>query len=341
MFPDVLQELKSYFGRDFLLGVFFPVLIFLGANLALYLEITQGLVSTLAGWEKLPLASQLLLILGGLVVTLVLSYLIFNFQYSITRLFEGYWPSNRFFNVISTCRRDYRKKRREYLETLRKSASTPEEKSSIEMELFNFYPPPLHKNEVMPTRLGSILRNSEFYVADHYGMDPITIWTRLRPLLPSETVLPLAESITARDFMLLMCVFSAAFTLVWCPILAISTNRLDLFLLCSVGWPLAWICYRSAIQSTFTYGEQVKAAFDLHRHDLLTALKRRIPPNIEEERQEWKDLTLFFSQWSVLPPSPPPEADKAQGLDEVVKALAEYLKKANSSSSSQGSGGEQ
>lgn len=333
MFPDIMQELKNYFGRDFLLGVFLPVLILVGTSLALYFEITQGLVSVLAGWEKLSFLSQVLSVLGGLVVVLVLSYLLFNFQYSITRLYEGYWPRTRLFNRIRNWRMNYRKRRWQYLKDMRQLDSTPiEEKNRIVMEQFTFYPPQIHPNEVMPTRIGSILRNSELYAYDHYGIDSVIIWTRLRPLLPDEIVTPLAESKTARDFMLLLGTFSAAFTLIWCPVLAIFTSRWDLFLLCAFGWLFAGICYQNAVESALAYGEQVKAAFDLHRNDLLTALHRPIPSNTDEEREEWKRLSLFF-KWSIPPKSAPTESDKAQSLDEVVKALADYLKRANSSPS--------
>ena len=327
MFPDVLQALKNYFGRDFLLGVFFPVLIFVGASLLLYFEITQGLAAALAGWEKLSLGSQVLLILVGLIVMLALSYLIFNFQYNITRLFEGYWP--RSVDIIRDWRIEQRRLRWQYLENRNKLESNPLKKHRNEVEQYAFYPPRKHKDEVMPTQIGNILRNSELYAYDRYGIDSVIIWTRLRPLLADNVVAPLAESETSKNFMLLMCTLSVTFTLIWCPVLALSTTRWDLFLLCTIGWPLAWICYQNAVQSALAYGEQLKAVFDLHRYDLLTALKRPIPPNPIEERKEWNRLGDFF-YWSVLPKPAPSPPDNTQSLDEVVKALAEFLKKVNS-----------
>lgn len=328
---DVLQELKNYFGRDFLLGVFFPVLIFISINLTLYFEITLGLPAALAAWEKLSLVSQVLLVLGALAAILVLSYLIFNFQYSIIRLFEGYWPRWRFLNMILNWRISIHSRRWDYLKKVEQSESTSrEEKKKAILEQFSLYPPPRpqYLDAVMPTQIGAILRNSELYADDHYGIDSVIIWTRLYPLLPNEIIAPLIENKMAMDFMLLMSTFSVAFTLFWCPVLAIFTNRWDLFLLCALGWPIAWICYRNAVQSAFAYGERVKVAFDLHRNDLLPALGRKIPKDAFEERKEWERLSKFF-KWSILPRPSPPEPDKAQSLDEIVKALVEYLKKVN------------
>ncbi len=343
MFPDVLQGLKSYFGRDFLLGVFFPVLTFVSASLAIYLEITQGLAAALAAWEKLSLESQVLLVLGGLIVLLVVSYLIYNFQYSIVRLFEGYWPP--YLRRLRIWRSNLYRQRWRYLEKRKGAVSNSKEKKEIAQEIakesaveqFTYYPPKDHLSKVMPTRLGNILRSSEIYANDRYGIDSVTVWTRLRPLLADEVIAPLEVNRTARDFMLLMSAFSATFTLIWCPVLAVFTSRWDLFLLSALGWPLAWVCYQNALQSTLAYSEQLKAMFDLHRYDLLKALNRRIPTNLEEEYEEWEDLSLFFYGGHEIEPAPL-ESDKTQSLDEVVTALAEYLKKVNTPTSKSDSG---
>ncbi len=328
MFPDVMQGLKSYFGRDFLLGVFFPVLIFVSANLTLYIEITQGLAPSFAAWEKLSLGSQLLLVLGGLILVMVLSYLIYNFQYSITRLFEGYWPRMRLLDTLRNTRIELYKQRWKYLDTQKQSASASMRGNEIEAEQLTYYPPPSHLDKMMPTRIGNILRASELYAYDHYGIDSVIIWTRLRPLLPDEVVAPLADSKTASNFMLLMSVFSVTFTLIWCPVLALFTSRWELFLLCALGWPLAWICHHSAVQSELAYSEQLKAVFDLHRYDLLKALNRPIPLDDKAERKEWERLAQFFYRNIPIPPAPL-ESDKLQGLGQVVTALLEFLKKIN------------
>src|ERR1700730_4980076 len=90
---STLQELKNLFGRSFVLGVFFPVLIIVAVSLALYFEVfREGLGAAVASWETLPLQIQLFISIVGLIAITVLASLIYSFQYSITRLFEGYWP---------------------------------------------------------------------------------------------------------------------------------------------------------------------------------------------------------------------------------------------------------
>jgi hypothetical protein len=105
-----------------------------------------------------------------------------------------------------------------------------------------------------------------------------------------------------------------------------TTNRWELFVLCSLGWPLAWLFYRGAIQSAFSYSLQVKVTFDLYRHLLLEALKRPVPSTLEEERKAWKRLSEFFMLGRPLPPVPiPPDP----AWSRVATALAAYLEQMN------------
>jgi hypothetical protein len=157
---------------------------------------------------------------------------------------------------------------------------------------------------MMPTRLGNILRAAEIYPYERYGIDAVVIWPRLRPLLKPEVMALLEDRKTTLTFMLSMSLLSALFSLIWCPMLAFS-NRWDLFLLCALGWPLAWMCYQNALQSALVYSEQLRATFDLYRHDLLKALNRPVPSTLEEERKEWLRLTRFFQRNLPLPPAPP------------------------------------
>jgi len=326
MFSTVLQELKGYFGRDFMLSAFFPLLIFTGASLALFLEITQGLGTVLALWEKLSALAQVVALLSGLVIVAFLAYLIDNFQYSIMRLFEGYWSHIPLLSLLRNLRVELYKNRWEHLNALAQSAGTLTEANEIIAEQLAFYPPPNHLDKMMPTQIGNILRAAELHAYDRYGIDSTIIWSRLRPLLKSEAIAPLEDKKTTLELMLLMSLLGILFVIIWCPVLAIFTNRWDLFLLCALGLPLAWICYQNAVQSALAYGEQVKATFDLYRNDLLKALNHPIPSDTETERKEWLRLSRFFYRNLPIPPSPPTQA-KPNGWNRIANALADYLEK--------------
>ncbi|MEK8170988.1 hypothetical protein NKH77_19840 [Streptomyces sp. M19] len=44
------------------------------------------------------------------------------------------------------------------------------------------------------------------------------------------------------------------------------------------------LAYRGAVQAALAYGDAVRAAFDLHRFDLLAALRLPLPGSVAEER---------------------------------------------------------
>jgi hypothetical protein len=293
MFSTVLQNLKTYFGdyfgRPFILGVFLPVFIFLSANLALYLEVTQGIGTAIAAWDKLSAVTQVLLSLTGLMVTFVLAYLFYNFQYGFVRLFEGYWPDVWFLPWLYKRRSNTYKKHWADL------------KVEDQDKQLAFYPPPTHPDKFMPTRIGNILRAAELYAYDRYGIDSPTIWTRLIPLLKADVLAPLLDTKVARDFMLLTSVLLVPFTLIWCPLLLIFTTYWPLFLLCAAGLPLAWLCYENAVQSSLAYSEQLKAIFDLHRHELFDALGLLPPDKEDKEREQWQDIAYFFYRNLPMP----------------------------------------
>lgn len=67
------------------------MLFFVGASLAMGLEITVGLDDTVAAWEASPLQTQLLTLLAGLVIVTVLAYLLYNLQETLLKLFAGDW----------------------------------------------------------------------------------------------------------------------------------------------------------------------------------------------------------------------------------------------------------
>lgn len=303
MFSTMLQELKGSFGRAFVLSAFFPLLVFSAASLALFLEATQGLGNALAAWEKIPVLTQSLVLVAGLVPLVFLAYFSYNFQYLITRLFEGYWGHKPFALYLRNLGVKKHRRRWERLNALAQSAATPTQANEIIAEQLAFYPPPTHLDKMMATRLGNILRAAEIYAYDRYGIDASVIWPRLRPLLKPETVALLEDKKTTLEMMLLMALLGGLFTVLWAPVTGFA-HRWDLFLLSMLGIPLSWLCYQNAVQVALAYGEQVKATFDLYRHDLLRALNRPIPSDGETERKEWLRLSRFFYRNLPLPPAP-------------------------------------
>lgn len=333
MFSTVLQELKGYFGREFLVGAFFPLLLFVGLSVAVGIEITIGLLSALAQWEKLSALTQALLLVGGLIAIAALAYLVQNFQYSIVRLFEGYSWRVPPLSCVRKARVDYHKARAKALDDQMQQALLAGDDDTLReraFELLTYYPPLLqHPDLFMPTQIGNILRASEVYALDRYGLDSVVIWSRLRPVLKTEALAPLDDKRMTLDSLLLVTFLAAFFALFWCAVL-LFTHRWDLFVLCALGLPLAWICYQNAVQGAIAYGEQIKATFDVFRGEVLKALDKETPAALEQEKTVWNKLTRFY-YYNETDDSeffkPPPAGTKT--WDRVANALADYLEKIN------------
>lgn len=358
MFSTFLQEVRGYLGKGFLLSVFIPTLIFASAHAAIYLELSLGLGVAWRRWATFSTEAKAMLILAALISLTFFAYVIHNLQLGITRLFEGYWDS-WVLSRLKQNRLAYYKQEWDYYSTrvkrLTQDVQAAPQNRQLRAELagalnywINFFPP-TGRDLVQPTRLGNVLRAGERYAYDRYRIDSVVIWPRLRPLVQGSLVETLQDKKIAVDFMLLMTLYCILFALIWCPVLAIWTNRWLLFLLCGAGLPLAWICYQIAVHSAVAYSGQIRTVFDLHRYDLLNAMGLKVPLDFDQERDLWRDLSLFFQnnieptsvyQRAISPdethkylmPDPSPQVELEgwariqQAMHELLQGVAEVLK---------------
>jgi hypothetical protein len=147
----------------------------------------------------------------------------------------------------------------------------------------------------MPTRLGNILKNAELYPMDRYQIDAVVVWPRLYGLLPENLVQAMDLSRGGMEHMLLLSALFAAFPLAAGGYLLVVKGAWWLFLLCFWGGlAVAWSAYGSALDNAQLYGVQYKAAFDLHRNELLKQLRKPLPATQIEEKQTWKEVCQFL-----------------------------------------------
>lgn len=81
-----------------------------------------------------------------------------------------------------------------------------------------YYPPELH--QVMPTRLGNVLRSVDVLVGKRYHLDAALIWSRLQPELPKEFSESLNDTRMGLDMMLTLSGFCLIFGLAQSLLLA-------------------------------------------------------------------------------------------------------------------------
>lgn len=358
MFSTFLKEISGYFDRRFLLSAFFPSLVFAGLSVVMVAAL-HGPLTLVAWWEAQPAILQVSTFIGSLVFILFIAYLFQIFQTGLTRLYEGYWERIPLLNWWGNVRKRFYQEVWQYLQDeirrlgaevttietaapseetraqrrdrLQKAKQLRSEMELLEREKFLFFPP--DKSYVMPTRLGNVIRASEFYSLRRYGLDAVVSWPRLQSLLPKDFTERLRDAKANLDLFLVVATLAAFFALGWEIWLALFTNRWDLFLLVSFSWLLVLFGYFGAIQAARSYGELIKAAFDLHRWELLKALHLKLPEDFAQEKALWQEVSdLLYRNYppkaevyryeSEKPKPPEPQPSR---LETFLLALARKL----------------
>ncbi len=240
--------------------------------------------------------------LALLLSVVVLALLLHPLQLGLVRLLEGYWPSWLETTVGERLRCRHRR-RRERLEQqsqrldLEPSQISPRDRGAMEAAaraLLRFYPA---RERVLPTALGNILRGAEDAPARRYGLEAAVLWPRLYPLLPARLAAVLDDQRNQLDASVNFCV---AF-LMTAGVSSFLLRRHGAWLLVSAGClVLAWLAHRAAIAAALAYGEGIQAAFDLHRFDLLSALRMPLPADRQTERCTNEALSTFLLQGAFV-----------------------------------------
>lgn len=234
-------------------------------------------------------ATLLLAVLIALVVIVWTSSLVVErLTLPVLRLLEGYWPS------LLDSRRDKMigrwQKKLDALSTLPADASTPAVPTTAQVRVQRF---PLDE-DLMPTRIGNILRGGERHPAYWYGLDAVIVWPHLWLLLPAQMRGDLAHArsqLNRAVAAFIWAVLACGFVFVW-PWSAI------------VGAATAWVIWRWWIpHAAENYATLIVAVFDTHRFALYDALRYPRPKGPALEKKLGEALTT--SLWSSLHKAPP------------------------------------
>jgi predicted 3-demethylubiquinone-9 3-methyltransferase (glyoxalase superfamily) len=150
--------------------------------------------------------------------------------------------------------------------------------------------------QLMPTRLGNILRAAEQRPREKYGLDAIICWSRLWLLLPDAVKKDIQEARADLNTAARVWLWSLLFCLwIFGSVPLPPTWPGTLWSL----WPLlglfsAWFAYGWAIAAATTYGELIEAAFDLYRHLLYQSIRWNLPADPVAERQDGLKLTEYL-----------------------------------------------
>ncbi len=271
--------------------LFGPAFLFWAGGLLLWVG-PQNLDEKWAEISALPAVRQGALLIGALLILAASSRLMEALHLPLLRLLEGYWPWP-FRWLASWCvgwrrKRVLDKKRRWGVLILKReeeSLTWKEQRELARLEAWRYYTP-RDVGDILPTRLGNILKTAETRPRQRYGLDPVLLWPHLWLALPENA---------RRD-------------------LAAARSRLDrtveawgwglLFAGWSFAWPWAWViallwmavAYALALWAAYPFADLLLATFDTHRWRLYRSLRWPLPESSAEERAAGAALTRYIQR---------------------------------------------
>lgn len=273
--------LSGLLDRRFLLTTWLPAMLLWGGLGAVAVSGAGWLVAV-HWWLRQPGQFQVVLLVAALAWITFWAYLIAALTPSFIRIAEGYWP----FRLT----RLSRWRRRRHLD---RQAWLAKDTAAFARWHADY---PLRAADVMPTRLGNILRAAEDHALDRYAINAIVAWPRLYVLLPDQFTTALAAAKTPVDLMAVTGALAILFTVIATPIAAVMLSLYAAVACCAGGLLVACLAYEGAVQAARPYAQLVRAGFDVHRGLLLDAMGMRRPRTYGEERDQWRQLSHLWLQ---------------------------------------------
>lgn len=226
-----------------------------------------------------------------LAILLLLAAKTFGIQMAqpFLRFLSGDWPSflHKFRSrkiAFHIDRRRQIKNRWSFLAHQRETGVliNTDEYTDLDRKLSHEYP--VQTAHFMPTRIGNIILASEEYSNYRYGLEINLIWPHLWLVMSDQT----RQELNARRREL----NNRVEMLLW---------SLFLFVWAMWAWwiVLVWIVaivsvYFSLFEVINIYGQLLRAAIDIHRHDVYKALSWKIPNNLLEEKEAGLAICQFL-----------------------------------------------
>lgn len=248
------------------------------------------------GWKPIntwfsqqPEPLQIAFLVGDFCLIAASAFIVQRFDWPVLRFLEGYWhpclrPLRHWFIALEAKRSQRISDRWQQLAQFDPTRLTVEQRNEfVQLDWQQLHLP--LPGQLMPTRLGNLLRAAEQRPLEKYGLDAVICWSRLWLLLPDTVKKDLQEARADLN--------TAARVWLWSLLFVVWTIW--------VWWatPIGIISaiftyYYWALDAARNYGELIEAAFDLHRHLLYQSLRWNLPADPNEERRVGKDLTRYL-----------------------------------------------
>ncbi|MFF3871869.1 hypothetical protein [Streptomyces sp. NPDC001978] len=156
----------------------------------------------------------------------------------------------------------------------------------------------LPRTDLMPTRLGNVLRRAERLAGGRYGLDAMVVYPRIYPYVSERLAEAMARQLELLTVTASLSVCFGLLSALTLPLL----GRLDVWSL--MPFAAAGLCvlaYRGALVSAAYTGAVFCAVFDVHRFDLTAAMHYKLPDTAAEEAELNRYLTKYLEAGDPKP----------------------------------------
>jgi hypothetical protein len=245
-------------------------------------------------------------VLGTLVLVAVSAIVVQRLTTPVLRLVEGYWPP--WLDGLTDRRRRRAARRRAadnqawqrlQGQTDQKEPTAKQRADLARLEHRRRHRPVLD-SELVPTRVGNILRAAETRPCHRYGLDAVVIWPRLWLMLPEPTRQELTSVRGSLDASVAAAIWGIGFV-AFTPWAWWAAPAGFTVAAAAVLW---WVPARAEV-----FADLVEAAYDLHRSALYRQLRWPLPATPADEHHTGSALTGYLVRGSDQPHpefTPPP-----------------------------------
>ncbi|MBA3922100.1 MAG: hypothetical protein H0X31_10535 [Nostocaceae cyanobacterium] len=288
MSAKLLGSFGSKLAEQWVATLLTPAFVFWAGGAAALLQ-HFGWTPVSTWFTQQPEPLQIALLIGVFCLIAASAFVVQRFDLPVLKFLEGYWHPwlrrPRSWFIARVGKRNQRiSDHWQQLARLDPAQLTAEQRDEfVQLDWQQIHLPP--PNQLMPTRLGNILRAAEQRPLEKYGLDAIICWSRLWLLLPEPAKKDLQEARADLNTAARVWLWSLLF-IVW-TIWAWWAAPLGII-------SAAFAYYYWALEAATTYGDLVEAVFDLYRHRLYQSLRWRLPTEPNEERRVGRELTEYL-----------------------------------------------
>lgn len=288
----------SRIGRYFTIVSALPAAVFVAY---VYLLVKSGARSGPVDWRSavaVNLADVAILGVASFVLALTMNPL----QFVLIQLFEGYWGTSRPAEHLAVARIAYHRHRRRSLYEQARMATDlaltddgptaslrRQVRRDESLRAYRSYPD--RERDILPTRLGNVLRQYETSIGRQYGLDLLTVVPRLAMVGGEREI----AYVTNQRIQLELALRTSFLALIAAPTTLVFMSRHGPWLLLAlIPYAIAYLAYRGAVAVAHEYSASLAVLVDLGRFTLYRRVGVVDPESIDEERRTNRDLMRLF-----------------------------------------------